>query len=197
VNPAVLYIEDIHWADDRSLDLINLLVRDNARLPLFVICMARPSLYERRPQWGEGQHFHEKILLEPLSQLSGRRLVRELLKKVPEVPTALRDLIVERADGNPFYIEELVRALIDDGVVVKGESDWSVDETRLSGVRIPPTLTGVLQSRLDTLAPALQLLLQRASVLGRVNGGRGGEQDQREERADQRTHRAADWSEEE
>ncbi len=168
VNPAVLYIEDIHWADDRSLDLINLLVRDNARLPLFVMCMARPSLYERRPQWGEGQHFHEKIVLEPLSQLSSRRLVRELLKKLPEVPTALRDLVVERADGNPFYIEELVRTLIDDGVVVKGEPDWSVDETRLSGVRIPSTLTGVLQSRLDTLAPGLQQLLQRASVLGRV-----------------------------
>ncbi len=168
VNPAVLYIEDIHWADDRSLDLVNLLVRDNAKLPLFVLCLARPSLYERRPQWGEGQHFHERIALEPLSQLSSRRLVRELLKKVPDVPAPLRDLVVERADGNPFYIEELIRVLIDDGVVVKGDPDWSVDESRLSGVRIPPTLTGVLQSRLDTLAPGLQQVLQRASVLGRV-----------------------------
>jgi tetratricopeptide (TPR) repeat protein len=87
---------------------------------------------------------------------------------VPEVPAALRDLVVERADGNPFYIEELVRALIDDGVIVKGEPDWSVDETRLSSVRIPPTLTGVLQSRLDGLAPGLHQLLQRASVVGRV-----------------------------
>ncbi len=168
LNPAVLYIEDIHWADDRSLDLVNVLVRDNAKLPLFVMCMARPSLYERRPQWGEGQHFHEKIALEPLSQLSSRRLVRELLKKVPDVPAPLRDLVVERADGNPFYIEELIRALIDDGVVLKGDPDWSVDETKLSGVRIPPTLTGVLQSRLDTLAPGLHQILQRASVLGRV-----------------------------
>jgi serine/threonine protein kinase/tetratricopeptide (TPR) repeat protein len=166
--PVVVYIEDIHWADDRSLDLVNLLVRENLKLPLFVLCMARPSFYERRPQWGEGQTFHERIQLEPLSHLSSRRLVRELLKKVPEVPAALRDLVVERADGNPFYIEELVRALIDDGVIVKGEPDWSVDETRLSGVRIPPTLTGVLQSRLDGLAPGLHQLLQRASVVGRV-----------------------------
>jgi class 3 adenylate cyclase/tRNA A-37 threonylcarbamoyl transferase component Bud32/tetratricopeptide (TPR) repeat protein len=167
-NPVVLYIEDIHWADDRSLDLVNLLVRDNLKLPLFVLCMARPSFYERRPQWGEGQTFHERIQLEPLSHLSSRRLVRELLKKVPEVPAALRDLVVERADGNPFYIEELVRALIDDGVIVKGEPAWSVDETRLSDVRIPPTLTGVLQSRLDGLAPGLHQLLQRGSVVGRV-----------------------------
>src|SRR5262245_6758656 len=168
INPVVMHVEDIHWADDRSLDLLNNLVRENEKLPLFVMCMARPSLYERRPQWGEGQRFHERIQLEPLSQLSSRRLVRELLKKMPEVPTALRDLIVDRADGNPFYIEELIKTLIDDGVILKGEDKWSVDETRLSAVRIPTTLTGVLQSRLDGLPLPLQQLLQRVSVAGRT-----------------------------
>ena len=167
-HPVVIHIEDIHWADDRSLDLVNNLVRENTNLPLFVLCMSRPSLYERRPQWGEGQRFHERIQLEPLSQLSSRRLVRELLKNVPEVPTALRDLVVDRADGNPFYIEELIKALIDDRVIVKGEETWSVDTSRLSSVRVPATLTGVLQSRLDTLPPALYQLLQRASVAGRI-----------------------------
>src|SRR5262249_33559056 len=93
---------------------------------------------------------------------------RELLKKVPEVPPELRDLVVERADGNPFYIEELIKALIDDGVIVKGEDQWTVDQSRLSSVRIPPTLTGVLQSRLDALPLPLQQLLQRASVVGRI-----------------------------
>jgi serine/threonine protein kinase/tetratricopeptide (TPR) repeat protein len=168
VYPVVIHVEDIHWADDRSFDLINSLVRENDKLPLFVICMARPSLYERRPQWGEGQRFHEKIQLEPLSQLSSRRLVRELLKKMPEVPAELRDLVVERADGNPFYIEELIKALIDDGVIVKGQATWSVDRTRLSTVRVPATLTGVLQSRLDGLPVELQQLLQRVSVVGRA-----------------------------
>ena len=167
-NPVMIHIEDIHWADDRSLDLINNLVRDNVDLPLFVLCMARPSLYERRPQWGEGQRFHERIQLEPLSQLSSRRLVRELLKHVPEVPTALRDLVVDRADGNPFYIEELIKALIDDRVILKGEEAWSIDTTRLSTVRVPATLTGVLQARLDTLPAQLYQLLQRASVVGRI-----------------------------
>ena len=168
VNPVMIHIEDIHWADDRSLDLINNLVRDNTTLPLFVLCMARPSLYERRPQWGEGQRFHERIQLEPLSQLSSRRLVRELLKNVPEVPTMLRDLVVDRADGNPFYIEELIKALIDDRVILKGDPHWSVDTTRLSTVRVPATLTGVLQARLDTLPQPLQQILQRASVVGRI-----------------------------
>ena len=168
VQPVVLHVEDIHWADDRSLDLINNLVRENTKLPLFVICMARPSLYERRPQWGEGQRFHERIQLEPLSQLSGRRLVRELLKKMDEVPSELRDMIVERADGNPFYIEELIKAFIDDSVILKGEESWSVDRSRLSSVRVPPTLTGVLQSRLDSLPLPLQQLLQRVAVVGRM-----------------------------
>lgn len=167
-NPVVIQIEDIHWADDASLDLVNHLVSENTRLPLFVICMARPGLYERRPQWGEGQRFHERIQLEPLSQLSSRRLVKEILKRVPQIPTDLRDLVVDRADGNPFYVEELIKALIDDKVIVKGDESWSVDETRLSQVRIPPTLTGVLQSRLDTLPPALHQLLQRVSVVGRI-----------------------------
>src|SRR5262245_21712467 len=164
----MLLVEDIHWADDRSLDLINNLVRDNVELPLFVLCMARPSLYERRPQWGEGQRFHERIQLEPLSQLSSRRLVRELLKHVPEVPTALRDLVVDRADGNPFYIEELIKALIDDRVILKGEETWSIDTTRLSTVRVPATLTGVIQTRLDTLPAQLHQLLQRASAVART-----------------------------
>jgi len=167
-SPVMIHIEDIHWADDRSLDIVNNLVRENTDLPLFVLCMSRPSLYDRRPQWGEGQRFHERIQLEPLSQLSSRRLVRELLKNVPEVPTALRDLVVDRADGNPFYIEELIKALIDDRVILKGESAWSVDTTRLSTVRVPATLTGVLQSRLDTLPGPLHQVLQRASVIGRV-----------------------------
>ena len=168
VHPVMIHIEDIHWADDRSLDLLNNLVRDNTGLPLFVLCMARPSLYERRPQWGEGQRFHERIQLEPLSQLSSRRMVRELLKHVPEVPTELRDLVVDRADGNPFYIEELIKALIDDRVILKGEETWSVDTTRLSTVRVPATLTGVLQARLDTLPAQLYQLLQRVSVVGRI-----------------------------
>ena len=166
--PIAVHIEDIHWADDASLDLINHLVREQNDLPLFVLCMARPSLYDRRPQWGEGQRFHERVQLDPLSQLSSRRLVKELLKKLPKVPPQLRDLVVDRADGNPFYIEELIKALIGDGVIIKGEENWSVDESRLSSVKVPQSLTGVLQARLDTLPPGQHQMLQRASVVGRI-----------------------------
>nr|MCU0514802.1 protein kinase [Anaerolineae bacterium] len=170
-RPAIIELEDIHWADTQSLDLIDHLVSENRAMPLMVICMARPELYERRPGRGEGQDFHHRIDLKPLSKLDTRRLVREVLQKVDDIPAEIRDLIVERADGNPFYIEELVKILIEDGVIVKGETEdanWRVLPERLSDLRVPPTLTGVLQARLDTLEPAARLLLGRASVIGRI-----------------------------
>jgi class 3 adenylate cyclase/tetratricopeptide (TPR) repeat protein/tRNA A-37 threonylcarbamoyl transferase component Bud32 len=169
--PAIIELEDIHWADMHSLDLIDHLVKENRELPLMVICMARPELNERRRGWGEGQDFHHRIDLKPLSKLDTRRLVREVLQKVDDIPAEIRDLIVERADGNPFYIEELVKILIEDGVIVKGETDdarWRVLPERLADLRVPPTLTGVLQARLDTLEPSARLLLGRAAVVGRI-----------------------------
>jgi len=168
VNPVLIQIEDIHWADDKSLDLINNLVERNRSLPLFAICMARPSLYERRPTWGEGQEFHERIALEPLTRLNSRRLIREILKRVKEVSVELLDLIAERAEGNPFYIEELIKTFIEDRAILKGDDEWMVDMSRLKAVRVPATLTGVLQARLDSLPVGERTLLQRASVIGRV-----------------------------
>jgi class 3 adenylate cyclase/tetratricopeptide (TPR) repeat protein len=167
-NPVSIQIEDIHWADDPSLDLVNHLVRAKTDLPLFAACMARPELFERRPGWGEGQAYHARINLESLSRLDSRRLIREILKKMDKVPLELRDLIVERAEGNPFYVEELVKVLIDDRVIVKKRDKWTVDLSRLETDRIPPTLTGVLQARLDTLPADQRTLLQRASVIGRI-----------------------------
>jgi tetratricopeptide (TPR) repeat protein len=168
ISPVTIQLEDIHWADDLSLDLINHLVSTKTELPLFVVCMARPELFERRPGWGEGQVFHARITLDTLSRLDSRRLIREILKKMDKVPLALRDLIVGRSEGNPFYVEELVKVLIDDGAIVKRRDRWTIDISRLESVRIPPTLTGVLQARLDTVPAGQRALLQRASVIGRI-----------------------------
>jgi tetratricopeptide (TPR) repeat protein len=95
-------------------------------------------------------------------------LVAEILRKVPEIPPVLCDLIVRKAEGNPFYIEELVKMLIEDGVIVPGEERWQVMPDRLAGVRVPPTLTGILQARLDRLPAAERKTLQQASVVGQV-----------------------------
>lgn len=173
-NPAVMFLEDIHWADDGSLELIEHLARGCSQSPLLIVAMARSTLYERRPSWGVGESpvadnpLHERLELLPLSGEDSRRLVREILRKVEEIPPDLQELVVRRAEGNPFYVEELIKVLIEDGVVVKGADRWWVEMDRLVEMRAPPTLTGVLQARLDRLPPQEREMLQRASVVGRV-----------------------------
>ena len=167
-EPTAIVLEDIHWADDSSLDLLDYLVGVVPETRLLVVCLARPSLFERRPSWGEGQKFHTQINLKPLSRRASRVLVGEILRRVEGVPGELRDLIVEGAEGNPFFVEELVKMLIEDNVIVIGEDHWSVELERLAEVHVPPTLTGVLQARLDGLPPEEKRVLQRASVVGRL-----------------------------
>jgi serine/threonine protein kinase/tetratricopeptide (TPR) repeat protein len=163
-----LHFENIHWADDRSLDFINHLVENQPGLRLVITCTARPLLYERRPTWGSGQDFHQRLELRPLSRRDSRKLVNQILQKVEHIPDELRDLLVDRAEGNPFYMEELVKMLVEDRVILKGDDRWLVELDRLAQARVPATLTGLLQARLDSLLPEERLTLQRAAVVGRV-----------------------------
>lgn len=166
---VIVELEDIHAADDLSLDLLNEVVTADAGLHLMIIATARPTLYERRPTWGSGQPFHTRLDLKPLDKRDSRELVREILQKVPDVPKVLRDLLVERAEGNPYYLEELVKTLIDKRVIVKdSDSVWRIEESRLDTLAVPSTLLGLLESRLDTLLYPEKLTLQRAVVIGRI-----------------------------
>jgi tetratricopeptide (TPR) repeat protein len=135
---------------------------------LLVVGAARPGLLERRPNWGEGQEAYARLELKPLSKRATRGLVEEILQQAAELPEELRELIVDAAEGNPYYVEELIKMLIEDGVVVRGEPHWQVRVERLAEVRVPATLTAVLQARLDALPGAEKAVLQRASVVGRL-----------------------------
>ncbi|MGQ0604845.1 MAG: ATP-binding protein [Anaerolineales bacterium] len=167
-DPSVLMLEDIHWADDGSLDWIEALLREQPALPLIIIGLTRPAFFERRPQWGEGPITHLRLDLHPLSTGECRGLVADILRKAPHVPEALTDLIVQRAEGSPFYVEELIKMLIEDGVIEAGAEAWSVAMNRLAQARVPATLTGVLQARLDGLPMKERDTLQQASIVGRV-----------------------------
>ncbi|MGD2177793.1 MAG: adenylate/guanylate cyclase domain-containing protein, partial [Anaerolineae bacterium] len=167
-NPVLILLEDLHWADDSSLDVLNHLALELTRQPLMIACAARPGLFERRPHWGEGQAFHRRLDLEPLTKRNTRRLLGEILQRVDRVPETLSELVVAGAEGNPFFVEELVKMLVEDGVIVRGEDRWRVEPLRLSGVRVPPTLRGVLQARLDRLPIQDRTVLQQASVVGRL-----------------------------
>jgi tetratricopeptide (TPR) repeat protein len=166
--PMVIYLEDIHWADDSSLDAVNWMGERLHSQRLLVVSAARPMLFERRPYWGEGQTHHTRLDLRPLSRRESRQLVEQILQLAREIPPELRELVVEGAEGNPFYLEELIKMLIENGVVVKGEESWHIEPERLAQTEVPPTLAGVLQARLDSLPAPERTVLQQASVVGRL-----------------------------
>jgi ABC-type oligopeptide transport system substrate-binding subunit/class 3 adenylate cyclase/ABC-type dipeptide/oligopeptide/nickel transport system ATPase subunit len=184
--PVIILLEDIHWADDSSLDATNYLGRRTPDQPILIICFARPTLFERRPYWGEGQTFHRRLEIQPLSRRESRQLVQELLRKVDKIPDQLRELVVEGSEGNPFYIEELINMLIEQGVITRESGDnwtkkddqnrfdgkdlntWKINLSRLNQITVPHTLAGVLQARLDSLIPEEKELLQQAAIIGRI-----------------------------
>ncbi|MFL5353904.1 ATP-binding protein [Archangium sp.] len=166
-EPMVLFLEDIHWADDSALDLLERLLQTLAPERLLVLCTARPEFFERRPDWARVP-FHTRLELRPLSQEDSHRLVEELLRKVENIPPALHELVLSRAEGNPFYLEELIQMLLEEGVILPEGERWRVEPGRLTTLKVPPTLSGVLQARLDSLPPHEREVLQRASVVGRL-----------------------------
>ncbi|PTL81783.1 adenylate/guanylate cyclase domain-containing protein [Vitiosangium sp. GDMCC 1.1324] len=166
-EPMVLFLEDIHWADDSALDLLERLLQTLAPERLLVLCTARPEFFERRPEWALAPS-HVRLELRPLSQEDSHRLVAELLRKVEAIPQALHELVVSRAEGNPFYLEELIQMLLEEGVILADGERWRVEPRRLTSLKVPSTLSGVLQSRLDSLPLHEREILQRASVVGRI-----------------------------
>jgi class 3 adenylate cyclase/tetratricopeptide (TPR) repeat protein len=159
---VVMFLEDLHWADDESLSLVRDLVAELHTARLLVVGVARSSPFADRAD--------TMVHLEPLDADATRLLVNEVLQNVELVPPELAQLIVNRSEGNAFYVEELVKMLIDDGVIETGSAwdPWRVNVDQLDQDRIPATLTGILQCRVDGLDEAERLALQRASVVGRV-----------------------------
>jgi len=168
VQTGVIFLEDIHWADSDSLDFIDYLLENRGELPLLVIGLTRPLFFDQRPNWGKEPLHHLRLDLLPLSEEDSRRLVAEILRKIPSIPPELTDLIVTRAEGSPFYMEELIKVLIEGDVIVTSGDPWSVRMKRLASLRVPATLTGLLQARLDSLTAQDREILQQAAVIGRV-----------------------------
>lgn len=166
--PVVILLEDLHWADSATLDWLEEVGTTPPEFPVLVIATARPALFEKRPHWGEGLDAHTDVRLAPLSKREGRTLVADILQRADSVPAELSQLVVSAAEGNPFFIEELVKWLIDQGVIETGLDHWTVLEDAVTGTSVPATLRGLLQSRLDALDPADRSVIERASVVGRI-----------------------------
>jgi class 3 adenylate cyclase/tetratricopeptide (TPR) repeat protein len=162
VQPLILMFEDIHWAEAPLLDLIEHLA-DWVRAPLLILCIARPELLDERPGWGGGRVRSTAIELEPLSEEESAELVDQLLNQLAgaagERPAALPQELLDRAEGNPLFVEETIRMLVESGA-----GGGSAD-------RVPDTLQALIAARIDHLPTDGKTLLQRASVVGRVFWG--------------------------
>jgi class 3 adenylate cyclase/tetratricopeptide (TPR) repeat protein len=163
-QPVVVLVEDLHWAEEELLDLVERIVRDIGG-PLLVLATVRPEFLDIRPTWGAGRRNASLLWLEPLPPDDAARLLSELI--AGELPAAVRELLVERAEGNPFFVEELLGTLIDRGLVHRENGSWSVRELP-DDFSIPDSVQAVLSARIDLLPPAEKAALQAAAVIGRV-----------------------------
>src|SRR5215211_4043489 len=161
---AVVLVEDLHWAEEPLLDVLERLARD-VHAPLLLLGTARPELLERLPAWGGGRRNASLLWLEPLSSEDSARLVDEELAGA--LPERLRTLVVERAEGNPFFAEELIGTLVDRGLLERTDGGWTVHELA-DGFEVPDSVQAVLAARIDLLPPLEKSALQAASVMGRV-----------------------------
>jgi len=161
---TVLLFEDLQWADSGLLAFLDHLIEWSRGAPIIVVTLARPELFDRRPDWGVGVRHFTAIALEPLSEPAMRELLGGL---VPDLPESAVRAILGRADGIPLYAVEIVRSLIADGrLEPRGAAFAAVGD--LGELAVPETLRSLSASRLDALDPADRGLLQDASVLGQV-----------------------------
>ena len=167
---VLVVLEDVHWADEDSLHLLDNLTQLLNDSATFFLMATRPGLLGDRPNVLSANVPCQQLRLSPLGDDASRAMIGDVLQRVPDPPEPLVELVARRAEGNPFFVEELITMLIDDVVIIPDEDTgpWRLDLDRLEASSVPSTLTGVLEARLDSLAAAPRAVLQRASVVGRV-----------------------------
>ncbi|MGO9268151.1 MAG: AAA family ATPase [Candidatus Binataceae bacterium] len=159
-QPVVVIFEDLHWIDAQTQALLDLLTDGVARASVLLLVNYRP---EYRHEW-TNKSYYAQLRLDPLGRADGEAMLAALLGESVEL-NPLKRLIAERTGGNPFFIEEIVRALFDEGALTR---NGVVKITRsLSQLRLPPTVQGMLAARIDRLAAQQKDLLQTLAVIGR------------------------------
>jgi ABC-type transport system substrate-binding protein len=171
-GPVALALEDLHWADATSLQLLERLMQDTELSALLLVLTSRPE--RDHASWGvkesaerELPHRTVEIALDVLSGDAGRELLHALVGATA-LPDAVQRRLLASAEGNPFFLEELVRSLVDAGALVREDDSWRFDHA--VDVEVPPTVEKVILARIDRLQPAPRDALMAASVLGRQFG---------------------------
>jgi adenylate cyclase len=165
-GPLLLVVENLQWADAASVELLQALVDRLPDQPLMVIATYRPS--PERPVLATTRVPHTMLRLMPLSPADSEALLAAYLgASSARMPLSLRRLVLARAGGQPFYLEEILRGLIAGGVLLRGEDGWTCAEGA-EAADVPPTIHGLLLARVDRLAERSRRVLQEAAVLGPV-----------------------------
>jgi len=162
-RPVIAVFEDIHWAESTLLDLIGYVAGFSQAHPILLLCTARPELAEERPDWGTTG---KVVSLSPLREDEGALLVQNLIGQAT-LPAQIRARILDAAEGNPLFVEEMLQMLIDDGFLERNNGEW-VATVDLSRVSTPKTIQALISARLDRLQDQERAVLQRASVIGKV-----------------------------
>ncbi|MEU1509768.1 adenylate/guanylate cyclase domain-containing protein [Kitasatospora sp. NPDC005748] len=149
-HPMLLVVDDLHWADQPFLALLDRLVEDLRRLPILVLCLARPELMDSCPGWGTGRANSTTVTVTGLSPADSTVLAAHLVDLALHSPAATEQ-IVAQADGNPLYLEQLA-ATVEEAGGTEG---------------LPPNLHALLAARIDRLDEADRTVLRQASVVGR------------------------------
>ncbi|HEX3266851.1 MAG TPA: adenylate/guanylate cyclase domain-containing protein [Gaiellaceae bacterium] len=163
---TVVAVEDVHWASSALLDLLEQLAEKLADTRVLLLCTARLELLEVRPTWGAGKQNATSLSLTPLSAEDAARLMSSLLGE-GRVPSDVRERLLASAEGNPFYLEEMLHMLIEQGALEPRNGGW-VSTERLAGVSIPDSVHGVIAARIDLLDAGSRDALRRCSVVGRT-----------------------------
>jgi class 3 adenylate cyclase/tetratricopeptide (TPR) repeat protein len=169
-QPVVMIFEDLHWADPSSVDIIRFLSTLTVYNPILMICVSRP---ERESTFWQvktqiAQDFPEQfteLALWPLTDEESRQVIKHLLK-IDQMPETLEHLLLSRAEGNPLFLEEVLRSLIEQGAIEHADGHWEIARAATE-IDIPHTLQGVLTSRIDRLEEEVKRVLQVAAVIGR------------------------------
>lgn len=169
-KPAIYTFEEVEGAAEETLDTIDYLLRKTEGAPILFVCVATHEIYARRPGWMDGMgDRHVPIEVGPLSRLNSERYLMSLLSQVEDLPDALIHRACNMAGGNPYFIEQIVKILLENGTVAQEEDGrWAVRMDRLANVRLPMSVEEAIQARIGALTSAERDILEKAATFGAV-----------------------------
>lgn len=167
-GPIVLVLDDLQWADEETLALTSELAAGLGGSPVVLLCAARNEMLVRYPAWGEGTSDHERIDLRNLEADEAEAMFRNLLARCPRIPDEVAQSAVEMTGGNPAFLEQLVRLLLENGTIDASGPVWRLDPELASNTVLPMTIEEAIEARIAALERDERDLLEKAAVFGNV-----------------------------